>query len=269
MTYSQWTQTIESKIGTSWNLHKSLPHNMDFFVLLSSLAGIYGSRGQSNYAAGCTFQDALARYHPSVGFSASISIDLGLVRSIGYVAEKAAPKQSLLRALQTIGEKDILCLLEHYCDPTLPLLSEAQSQILIGVDHLGRLGNQKELAPPGLAQPLFAGFSGPSAQQREHVGAEADEEDFAQRFALAFDSPRVRYQIVLSAITKKLSQVLNVQPDDINAQKYRYDYGVDSLMAVELRNWIRRDFHATVTVFEIMGGTSIDSVTLLIVERSD
>jgi hypothetical protein len=51
----------------AWNLHHCLPRDMDFFILLSSVAGLVGNRGQANYAAGNTFQDALASHRVSLG----------------------------------------------------------------------------------------------------------------------------------------------------------------------------------------------------------
>ncbi|KAJ8132109.1 hypothetical protein O1611_g1520 [Lasiodiplodia mahajangana] len=56
MTHEKWTRTIKSKVHASWNLHALLPRDMDFFILLSSLVGIYGAIGQSNYAAGWCFR---------------------------------------------------------------------------------------------------------------------------------------------------------------------------------------------------------------------
>lgn len=52
MTHEQFLGTIRPKVHGSWNLHKYLPQDMDFFVLLSSSVGIAGSRGQGNYSAG-------------------------------------------------------------------------------------------------------------------------------------------------------------------------------------------------------------------------
>jgi len=52
MTHDQYVGAIRPKVQGSWNLHENLPKNLDFFVLLSSSAGIAGSRGQANYAAG-------------------------------------------------------------------------------------------------------------------------------------------------------------------------------------------------------------------------
>lgn len=82
MTYDDWTTAIAPKIQGSWNLHTLLPQDMDFFVFLSSSAGVIGARGQSNYAAGNGFQDALAHHRRSKRMAA-VSLDLGPVLGAG------------------------------------------------------------------------------------------------------------------------------------------------------------------------------------------
>lgn len=57
--------------------------------MLSSISGIIGNIGQSNYAAGNTFEDALAHYRVSLGEKAT-SIDLGAVSNVGVMAEDRA-----------------------------------------------------------------------------------------------------------------------------------------------------------------------------------
>lgn len=47
------------------------------------------------------------------------------------------------------------------------------------------------------------------------------------------------------------------------------DYGLDSLMAIELRNWIGRDFAPSVAVFDIMGGSSISALGDLVAKRTE
>ena len=58
--------------------------------MLSSFAGIFGNYTQSNYAAGCAFQDALAQERRARGLPCSVSIDLGIMRGAGYFAEEGA-----------------------------------------------------------------------------------------------------------------------------------------------------------------------------------
>ena len=43
MTLEQWDLTIASKVQTSRNLSELLPKDLDFFVFLSSVSGVYGS----------------------------------------------------------------------------------------------------------------------------------------------------------------------------------------------------------------------------------
>ena len=55
MTTEDWNSSLRPKVQATRNLHQLLPEDMDFFVCLSSVAGIIGSRGQANYNAGMLF----------------------------------------------------------------------------------------------------------------------------------------------------------------------------------------------------------------------
>ena len=57
-----WAQAVGPKIDGTWNLHRHLPANLDFFVLFSSMAGLFGYFGQANYASANTFLDAFVQY---------------------------------------------------------------------------------------------------------------------------------------------------------------------------------------------------------------
>lgn len=52
MTADHVRKTVGPKVHGTWNLHELLPRDMDFFVMLSSLAGVMGHRGQGNYGCG-------------------------------------------------------------------------------------------------------------------------------------------------------------------------------------------------------------------------
>lgn len=80
MTYGKWSRAIQPKTHGSRNLLAQLsPAEAPFFILLSSITGIIGNTAQANYAAGNTFEDALAHYARTHLSIPAISIDVGLV----------------------------------------------------------------------------------------------------------------------------------------------------------------------------------------------
>ncbi|KAH6683975.1 KR domain-containing protein [Halenospora varia] len=135
MTFEDWKMSMNSKIRGSWNLHEVLPCNLHFFILLSSINGIFGSRAQVNYAAGNTFKDVLA-YHRITQGQKAVSIDLELMVTEGCVVLN----ESLLASMRRIGHlmeikpEELITILEYYCDPELPILSNADAQVLVGID---------------------------------------------------------------------------------------------------------------------------------------
>ncbi|KAI1173240.1 hypothetical protein F4777DRAFT_458242 [Nemania sp. FL0916] len=267
MSYAQWALTINSKVQSSWNLHSLLPEDLDFFILLSSLAGICGTVAQSNYAGGCSAQDALAKYRTSKGQKA-ISFDVGWMRNIGIIAEKESYQRNRKQAadMQQIDDVELLALLSVYCDPEMPLLSIAKSQILIGLLTPADFLVQGQTPPQMHDRPFFGSFSKVVGQTTSEATVSATENP-GTLFRLAKETDD-RIQIVIRALAVKLARAMSILPDDVEPSKPLSSYGVDSLMAVELRNYIGREFQATVAVFDIMGGVPISSIGDLVTERS-
>ncbi|RYP05737.1 hypothetical protein DL764_003595 [Monosporascus ibericus] len=118
---------VKSKVDSSWNLHQQLPRDMDFFILLSSLSGIYGSLVQGNYAVGCTFQDALAQYRIVHGVGKKpVSLDLGWMRDVGIVTEREEYRRDRANVgdINPVESAELIALPDLYCDPILPLPEE-------------------------------------------------------------------------------------------------------------------------------------------------
>lgn len=254
MNYKQWSRTIRSKVTTSWNLHKLLPENLDFFVLLSSVVGVYGFPGQSNYAAGCSFQDDLARQRTVAGHRASISLDLGWMRDDGAIHESTEYQRRRVTAndMKPVSTADLLAMLEHYCDPCLPPLKPEQSQLLLGASTPAEVRARGGDLSWASSTRLFAGFDVLQAAAVASIAGKSRKQDSTTQLFEQAGSASERSLVVVRALCGKLARALAVEVDDIDGDKSLTDYGVDSLMAVELRNWIRRDFGANLAVFDIM-----------------
>ncbi|KAL8725436.1 MAG: hypothetical protein Q9181_006418 [Wetmoreana brouardii] len=80
-------ENFDAVLGPFLESAFTTPDGYGFLVLLSSITGITGNYGQANYAAGNTYQDALAQYRVTHGQKA-VSADLSNIRSVGYLAER-------------------------------------------------------------------------------------------------------------------------------------------------------------------------------------
>lgn len=98
-------------------------------------------------------------------------------------------------------------------------------------------------------------------------GGETGEVNFAALFRRA-KTHEERSGIVAQAVQRRLARALGIESEDIDVEKPLHAYGVDSLVAVELRNLIANDFAAEVPVFELVSGQTVRSVADLVEDCS-
>src|SRR5205823_6251974 len=61
--------------------------------------------------------------------------------------------------------------------------------------------------------------------------------------------------------------VLGSSPDKVDLAKPLTDVGLDSLMAVELRNWVEGELRVSIPIVELMQGPSVDRLADLLLEQ--
>lgn len=267
MTYEDWVACVDPKIQGSWNLHKFLLGGMDFFVLLSSLCGVVGKETTANYAAGSSYMDALAAHRVRNGEKA-ISLDLGIMDEEGLLAENKdlMAKMKAPGTLIPIQSKQLHALLDYYCNPNLDLLNEAQCQLAVGIELPANV-RAKGLDPaPWMYQPALNHLFQIVGSEVSASGGDALT-DFVSLFATSSSQVKAG-AIVTEALMNKLSTSIAIAREDMDADKPMYQYGVDSLVAVELRNWFGKKLGADVAIFDLLGETTFRSIGVLAAGRS-
>ena len=265
MSHADWRVGTDCKTVGSWNLHTLLPRDLDFFIMLSSASGIVGLRGQANYASGNTYMDALARHRVALGERA-VSLDLGAMTDDGLLAENTDLLSRVLAygALNPISREQCFATLDYYCNPALPKMTLPQSQPIIG------LGTGAGPGLDGIALSRQAMFRHLHQKDDRIVFSDAitEEKIDVRQLLLAATSAADAAAVVSQALIRKLSKTLAALQNDVEMHKPLAAYGVDSLLALELRSWIAKEFLADVAVFEISGGSTFSTVGLLVAARS-
>ncbi|RDW89980.1 type I polyketide synthase [Aspergillus mulundensis] len=265
MPYASWTESLPPKVQGSWNLHQQLPAGMDFFIMLASISGISGTKGQANYAAGNTFQDALAAYRVGLGEKAT-SLDLGVVGFTGAVVDDVRlQKRHLMDSPMTpITEPEIHALLDVYCNasPITGIPCQTTVRITPNVDKLS----------PGEAdafmnKPMFRQLFQQTQSSGNNTVAAESTTNVAALFTQA-EAITAANEAVVQALLARLSKALSIPMAELDANKPLHQYGVDSLVAVELRSWFAKEMQADIAVFDILGSATVTSVAQLATSKS-
>lgn len=265
MEYKQWIDTIRPKVMGTRNLHAQFENTLDFFIMLSSLAGVLGNASQANYAAGGTFQDAFACWRTSQGLPA-VSIDLGSVKSVGYVAEtKGVAERMAKLGFIPLEEDDMLRHVEAAIrTPFRPLQRQRHSQVITrlaqfdNVDHIIWRHDLRFTSLRRIQKSTTKNVGGGKKGEDDSLG------DLLSKSTSLGEA--VNY--IADAIIHKLAGMFMLSVTEIDKGQSLGKYGVDSLVAVELRTWLVTKTQAQVSIFDILQSVSLVAVAEMTATKS-
>ncbi|MDE2921644.1 MAG: SDR family NAD(P)-dependent oxidoreductase [Acidobacteriota bacterium] len=228
-TWDRFEQVLWPKVLGAWHLHQATrTRDLDLFVLFSSGIGVVGNPGQSNHSAANAFLDQLAAHRRGLGLPGQ-SIAWGAWSGIGEAeeqrerirrrfdhtaAEWITPEQGI-EALDRLVRQDV----------TAPMVTATDWSIV--AEEFG--------TPPPFFDELLA---------TRKVRRRPTEEPAASSGLMAQlrEAPSEEKRNLLEIfIQQELQSVLHL-PSPPSATVGFFDVGMDSLMAVELRNRLNRAF---------------------------
>jgi acyl transferase domain-containing protein/acyl carrier protein len=238
-----FARVMGPKVLGGWHLHRlTRDLDLDFFVAFSSMTAVLGNAGQGNYAAANAFLDALMHYRRGLGLP-GLALDWGIWRDVGMAAadpqRRLAPLEA--RGIDGIGPDEGMAAMEA-------LLSSRLVQVgVMPVDWSRYLGGATDRAPALLA--LLA-----SAAVRPATPSRA--------------APSLTPERVEEALLAEIRRVLDLGEDErIDPGEPLERLGLDSLMAVELRNRLGQMLGTNLPATTLFDYPSVDALADYI--RSD
>lgn len=274
MTHAAWSAANDSKLNGTWNLHNvciSRGITLDFFLLFSSISGLFGNLGQANYAAGNTFLDAFVQYRNTLGLNAS-AIDIGLMYDHGYIAENPLVLErtrlqggfgirvpQLLDAITLILSTPAAKLIDgtsRTCRSSISIgvrsqtsLKDPSNRVLWKNDRrMAYYNNLDSSSQPSSA--LGSGEDPPTRAIKEFINQVLAEPTILTQP----DTPVFLARQIAKKIAIMLLRPLENKDDsEINISCSLQDAGLDSLVSIEMRSWWRITFGSEITILQMLG----------------
>ncbi|PLB52456.1 putative hybrid NRPS/PKS enzyme [Aspergillus steynii IBT 23096] len=267
MSYDSFQKVMKPKVDGTMNLDEVFANDdLDFFILFSSVSAVTGQRSQANYAAANNFMAGLAARRRARNLVASV-IDIGMVIGIGVIqrsedGDGISAMEATLRQLDymPVSERDLHHLL---AEAILVGSSDDSPEIITGLETYNI---NSENSPFWHKNLRFSHLLPPAGSSQTTQGSGHNVQKTWKEKLADTRRPDDTLQIMEEAILTYLASSLKLPIGNIYTDAPIIDLGIDSLVAVEIRNWIFAEVDHDVPVLKILGGSSIKQICTEVVE---
>ena len=261
MSLQDYNDVMRPKIDGIWNLHNRLPKSgLDFFIMLSSLVGRLGDASQAAYAAASVFQDAFADYRNRQGLPA-VTLDLGKVVDIGIVAESYTARRALMGVWsRDLRENEVMSMIKSAI--MTPLRAHGSGSRIIG------LKAWSPKADPVFQAPIFSHFRRRAVGRSPMSDMRGSTVSHIRQTLTQAKSLKEAAEKVCDELISKLSSVLMISVEDVHPSKSMSEHGMDSLVAVEMRNWLLRELDSAIPILELMANVPLSHFSVKVAKNS-
>jgi len=246
---NRFEQVLAPKVRGGWLLDRLTRCDpLDWFVMFSSVASILGSAGQTNYSAANAFLDLLARERSTRGLP-GLSINWGAWAEVGMAADRGLTDRLAAQGIGAFTASQGLAALARLLADRMAQVAVLQADWRRFVDRSGRTRQQPFLtellesaasAPDPAAEP-------PSAELRDQLN----------------EAPAARRKSMVAAFVRERAvRALGIDlASAIDPQTPLSELGLDSLLAVELRNTLGRAFRANLPATLLFDYSTLEALT--------
>ncbi|HLF25325.1 MAG TPA: SDR family NAD(P)-dependent oxidoreductase [Anaerolineae bacterium] len=229
-TWARCVAVMNPKVAGAWHLHALTQHApLDFFMLFSSVASLLGSAGQGNHAAANAFLDALAHWRRAQGLPA-LSINWGAWSEVGAAARLGVDARVAAQGVGSIASEQGVHIVER-------LMQSSATQVGVMPIDWAMFAQQFAAGkvPPFLAE--LAATARPSAAGRPSTTTRQQPSEASEWLRRFNETPPAKQRaLTTDFVREQAGRVLGLDAAKVNERMPLSELGLDSLMAVELRN---------------------------------
>ena len=251
----RYLKVFKPKAIGCWHLHNaSKALKLDHFISYSSISAIYGNPGQVSYVGGNSFLDNFSSYRRSLGLPAT-TVNWGVIGDVGFVARSGKVGGLLYKqGWKAFTLDQALGILEQM------LLNNPIQRVATDSDW-EMIGN---FYPHSATSSRFAHL----VKEKELGGAGGvGQGDCALKATLLESSSEEKPEILLTALKDTFARVIGTTADKVETSQPVTKYGLDSLMANQIRNWIQSNIAVDYSMMRIMRGPTMEEMTAQILDE--
>jgi hypothetical protein len=249
--WERFQRVLAPKVEGASHLHRlSRDYPLDHFVLFSSVAGIFGSPGQTNYASGNAFLDALACFRRRRNLPA-LSIDWGAWSETGLAARNGVVERSSTKGILGMPTQDGLRALEAL------QTGNVGPQWMVGpVNWKQYLLNN---LPTG--QRLFlSGLQVAGQSPKPGERSRSKQESWLPQLQMIAKS-RWR-ELLAQLVEERIRVILRLdRSQTVIGDRPLQELGLDSLLSIELRNALGLSINRTLPATLLFNYPTLDALT--------
>ena len=250
ITPERYMNVFKPKAVGCWHLHEAtLSMELDHFVSYSSISAIYGNPGQVSYVGANSFLDNFSSYRRSSGLPA-MTINWGVIGDVGFVARSGNVGGLLYKqGWKAFSLQQALSVLEQMLlnNPIQRVATDSDWE-MIG-SFFPHSAKSSRFAHLVREKELGGGNSG--------VGTG----DGALKSILMDALPENQTEILVLQLKETFARVIGTTANKVDIAEPVTKYGLDSLMANQIRNWIQNNLSIDYSMMRIMRGPTIEEMS--------
>jgi acyl transferase domain-containing protein/NAD(P)-dependent dehydrogenase (short-subunit alcohol dehydrogenase family)/phospholipid N-methyltransferase len=252
--WEEFAAVLAPKVVGSKNLDEVFKdEQLDFFICFSSTTSIVGSIGQSAYAAANHYMASLVQRRRQRGLAGSV-IHIAILTGFGYIFRRDSDHaetiyKAILPRFNRQSETDLHEMLAEAIVCGRPS-SDQTAELITGIRTVFQ-GEWRD-------DPRLSSYSGQQQLQDDSSKEQAAGSVSVKAQLAAAEDPAECLAILEKCFALALGNLLEIEPEKLDSNMPVASLGIDSLVAIRIREWFLKETGVDVPVLKLMS----DSYTM-------